>query len=62
MAATTESFDLLIADAVVPEDWDVANAGMAAIPTALYDLQVQVAGGIVGAYDFCVTQVQLLTE
>lgn len=60
VAGTSTEFDLIIADAVVPIDWDVANAGAAAIATLLYDLQVQIAGGAVGAYDFCITQVQLL--
>ncbi len=45
--------DVMIADSLVPEDWDAPNAGESADPTTLYDLQIQYPGAEVdGQYSF----------
>lgn len=50
--------DLLFEDAIVPPDWAVPNAGETVDPTAIYDIQFQVAGdGVAAPFDFCVTDI-----
>jgi hypothetical protein len=62
-AAGLTSFDVNIQDALVPSSWDDPNAGTAADPTAIYDLQVQIPGAeSESTYDFCITQVTPITS
>jgi hypothetical protein len=55
---------VMLADALVPADWDVDNAGELADPTTLYDMQIQIVGGDdpAAAYDFCITSVKPVGE
>jgi Glycosyl hydrolase family 12 len=50
------SYDIMIADALVPANWNVPNAGEAANPAAIYDIQVQIDGnGVAAPFDFCIS-------
>jgi hypothetical protein len=61
--AGVTSLDVPIADALVPESWDDANAGTHANPMSIFDLQVQIPGGDAAtAYDFCITNVTPITD
>jgi Glycosyl hydrolase family 12 len=54
---------VLFADAVVPEDWEKDNSGEVPNDAAIFDVQIQVAGG--GAeedYNFCVTELTPITD
>jgi hypothetical protein len=54
----TMSLDVAIADALVPTTWTDPNAGQMANPNAIFDMQVQIAGGeAAAAYDFCIAKV-----
>jgi hypothetical protein len=56
-------FEVLIADAIVPEAWMIPESGKKPDPAAIYDLQVQVAGGDLAAhYDVCITGVKPITD
>jgi hypothetical protein len=62
-AAGLTSLDVNIQDALVPSSWDDPNAGTAADPTAIYDLQVQIPGAeSESTYDFCITEVTPITS
>lgn len=61
LAGASTVVDFLISDAIVPADWDVANAGAVADPASLFDLQVQIPGdSVAAAFNFCITSVQLI--
>jgi hypothetical protein len=51
---------VLIADAVVPPVWSVANAGQEANPSQIYALNVQVPASTTTSfvYDFCITAIK----
>jgi hypothetical protein len=52
------TYEVNLADAMVPTTWDVPEAGTTADPANIFDMQVQVVGGETNAaYDFCITQV-----
>jgi hypothetical protein len=45
----------MLVDALVPESWDVPNAGAGVDATAIYDVQVQIDGnGVAAAFDVCI--------
>jgi hypothetical protein len=55
------TYDIKIADAVVPEAWMAPESGTTGNPAAVYDVQVQVAGGETAAnYNFCITELKLV--
>lgn len=55
--------EVMIADALVPESWELENSGEGADPTTIYDLQVQFPGGEVeGEYSFCITSIEPITD
>lgn len=57
------SFDVSIADAVVPSAWEVDNAGETANAGAVYDVQVQVAGGDLAAnYHVCIESITPISD
>jgi hypothetical protein len=52
-----------IADAIVPPDWEVPNAGDLANPSRISDVELRVAGGDrEAAYDVCVVRVTPLFD
>jgi len=52
-----------LADAVVPADWNVPNAGAVVDPTNISDVELRVAGGtIAAAYDVCIIGVTPLFD
>ncbi|MBN2195233.1 MAG: hypothetical protein JW751_20620 [Polyangiaceae bacterium] len=55
--------EVLIEDAVVPEEWEtVPNPGALADPSQIYDIQVQYPGGEEdGEYSFCITNIEPMT-
>lgn len=55
---------VMLADALVPADWDVENAGSLPDPTNLYDMQIQIVGGDdpAATYDFCIESVKPVGE
>ena len=56
-AATT--LQALFSQASVPSTWMVPNKGATVDPTALYDMQVEIAGGTTAAtYNFCITDIK----
>lgn len=62
-ASGASRFNTLFADALVPGEWDVPNAGARIDPTAVTDLHVQIVGGQRdAAYDFCVTEITPILE
>jgi hypothetical protein len=63
-AGTGTPYEVPIAQALVPETWTTdPNAGMAADPTNIFDMQVQVVGADVAAhYDFCIESVTPITD
>jgi len=63
-AGTGTPYDVPIAQALVPETWTTdPNAGMAADPANIFDMQVQVVGADVAAhYDFCIESVTPITD
>lgn len=59
----TGSFDVLIADAVVPTSWSGPEAGERADPSNVWDIRFQIPGGIEASnYNFCITAVTPITE
>jgi Glycosyl hydrolase family 12 len=57
------SYDILLADALVPEAWGPPDGGKVPNPNAIYDIQVQIVGGNAAAsYDFCVASVTPITD
>ena len=50
------SYEIMLADALVPASWNVPEAGDTVDPTSIYDVQVQIAAdGVAGPFDFCIT-------
>ena len=63
VSGTPLTAEVMIADALVPLSWGAENSGAVADPTTLFDLQVQYPGGeIAGEYNYCITNVEAITE
>ncbi len=62
--ASTTPYEILIADALIPETWDTCvGDDCLADPTSLYDVQIQIAGGEEAAdYNFCVESITPITD
>ena len=55
------TYQVLLADAVVPQTFTDATAGARADPTAIYDIELAVPRtDIVATYDYCVTRLRPL--
>ena len=55
----TTDIQALFSQAVVPSSWMVPNKGATVDPTAIYDIQMEIAGGTTAAtYNFCVTDIK----
>jgi hypothetical protein len=55
--------NILFEDAIVPQDWQVPNAGETVDPSMIYDVQVQLAGdGMVAPFDYCITALTPITS
>ncbi len=58
-----DEYTILFDDAAVPSWADESIAGNPPNPEALYDIQIQVAGGAVADdYDFCITELTPITD
>jgi len=56
-------YQVKFTQAMVPANWNVTNAGKTADPTALSDLQFQIAGDTKAApFNFCITEVKPITS
>lgn len=57
------SYDVMIADALVPESWMLPESGTSPDPSAIYDVQLQIAAdGTAGPFDFCITNLTPILE
>jgi len=57
------SHDVMLADAIVPEEWMLPESGTAPDPAAIYDVQVQIAtDGFTAPFDFCITSITPIVE
>jgi hypothetical protein len=58
-----DTVDVMLADAIVPPEWPVPEAGTVVDPSSIFDLQVAVAGGDAAfSYDFCITGLSVLVD
>jgi hypothetical protein len=49
-------YDVMFADALVPKNWMVPNAGATPDPKSIFDVQVQIASDKAAPFDFCITK------
>jgi hypothetical protein len=64
VAGTPQTYEILIDDALVPEEWDACEgAACFADPASLFDIQVQIVGGNAASnYSFCVDAITPITD
>lgn len=57
------SYEIMLADALVPESWMLPESGTSPDPSAIYDVQVQIAAdAVAGPFDFCITSLTPILE